>query len=491
MSSPPLLAPGSFPDHARNRPIQQAIQKQRLAKKRSAILRIPADQPAPLSYPQQPIWFLTQLNPQNPFYNMPEVVRIRGPFVYDALVRSLSLVLERHSALRMRFDITREGPVQRVDPDFIFGLTTIDFSGLPLAQAEEEAHRLYRNEGVEPFDLKHKAPFRARLVRLAEEDHVLLMTIHHIVSDNWSVGILIREMTTAYQDFCAGRTPYFPELELQYVDFADWQRKQQPEKLESLAAYWTSKLADFQELRMPFDRARPLVQRFRGRTHRFVLSKSSHQQLLFLAEREGVTLFMVLVAGIKLLFHRYTGQEDILIGTPVAGRARRELEGLVGLFANTILLRTALESGLRFSTLLQRVRSTVLEAMANQEMPFERIVESLRVQRTMDRNPVFQLMFILQNTPDLGLVSTPVSGITFKPLELDNASAKFDLLIEHFVVPDGLRVGLEYNSDLFDASTIERLAGHYECLLESIGRNPGRELVDYELESVAEESLFG
>ena len=430
----------------------------------------------PLSFAQQRLWFLDQLEPGSPVYNIPRVLRLIGSLLVGALEQSFNEIIRRHEVLRTTFSAVDGQPVQVITPALTLTLPLVDLQELPESEREVEAQRLITSEARRSFDLTRGPLLRARLLRLGEEDHILLLTMHHIVSDGWSTGVLFRELAALYGAFSTNRPSPFPRMPIQYADFAHWQRRWlQGENLESQLVYWKKQLAYLPVLELPTDRARPAIQSYRGARQSLTLSKGLTEELRALSRREGATLFMTLLAAFKILLYRYTGQDDIVVGTPIANRNRSEIEGLIGFFVNTLLLRTDLSDNPSVKGLLGRLRDVALGAYAHQDLPFERLVEELQPERDLSRNPLSQIMFALQNAPQEAL---KLSGLALSPLEVDSGTAKFDLSLSMIEAAEGLRGLLEYNTDLFDAATIARLLGHFRTLLEGIVTNPNQRLLD-------------
>ena len=442
----------------------------------------------PLSFAQQRLWFIDQLEPGNPVYNTPRGVRLRGTLDIAALERALTELVRRHEALRTTFRDLHGEPVQVIGQAKPFIVVIEDLSGLPEATREEEARRLTREEALGPFDLSTGPLVRARLLRLAKlprEEHVLLLSLHHIVSDGWSMGVLVREVATLYAAYAIGAESPLKELSLQYGDYAVWQREWlQGEVLDQQLSYWRKQLAGAPPvLELPADRPRPQVQTFRGAALPFKLSKELAQELRALSRREGVTLYMTLLAGLQTLLARYTGQEDISTGTPIANRRRGEIENLIGFFVNTLVLRTDVSGNPTFRELLQRVRETALNAYAHQDVPFEMLVEVLQPERSMSYTPLFQVLFVLQNAPQEKL---ELPGLTLDLLDIDSGTAKLDLMLSLEESEEGLEGICEYSTDLFDEATIHGLLGHFETLLEGVVNNPDERLLQLPLLSQAE-----
>ncbi|MDZ7269872.1 MAG: amino acid adenylation domain-containing protein [candidate division KSB1 bacterium] len=437
---------------------------------------VPRTPELPLSFAQQRLWFLDQLEPNSPFYNIPEAVRLTGGLEAALLEKSLNEIVRRHEVLRTTF-VTLDGkPRQVIAPALTIPLKLIDLSPLPAAEREAEARRLARHEAQQPFDLSTGPLLRATLLRLQPDEHVMLLTLHHIISDDWSTSVLIQEMAVLYEAFSKGKPSPLPELPVQYADFAAWQRQWlQGEVLAAQLDYWKRQLHGIPALlELPTDRPRPAMQSYRGDYQTFSLSAELSAKIRALARREGVTHFMTLLAAWQALLARYSGQDDICVGTPIANRNRAELEPLIGFFVNTLVLRGDLSGDPGFRLLLQRVRDAALGAYAHQDVPFEKIVDALAPERDMSHAPLFQVMFALQNTPLAAQGISP--GLTLSPFEAHSGTAKFDLTLFMVEEEDHFSGALEYNTDLFDAATISRLLAHFERLLDAATAEPDRPL---------------
>jgi surfactin family lipopeptide synthetase A len=430
--------------------------------------------PCALSFAQQRLWFLDQLAPGGSAYNAPIAFRLEGPLDVAALEQSLNEIARRHETLRTTFTLSEEQPVQVIAPETIVALPVADLQNYPESEREARAARLVGEEARRPFDLARGPLLRCLLWRLATEDHILLLTMHHIVSDGWSMGVLYRELSALYETFRQGKAPSLPELPIQYADFAVWQREWlRGEVLERQLSYWKRQLGGVQLLELPTDRPRSAVQSLRGTTQSFMLPKDLSEALNALSRKEGVTLFMTLLAAFQILLHRYTGQEDIAVGSPIANRTRSEIEGLIGFFVNTLVLRTDLSGSPSFRELLSRVRRAALDAYSHQDLPFEKLVEELNPERDPSRSPLFQVMFALQNAP----MNLPIlAGLNVSPVELGAETAKFDLTLSLKEAAGSLTATLEYNTDLFEHATISRMLGHFQTLLEGLVTNPDQRL---------------
>jgi len=425
----------------------------------------------PLSFAQERLWFLDQLEPGAAAYNMPGAVWLEGELDVAALERSLNEIVRRHEVLRTAFRAEIGRPVQVISPSLSLSLPLIDLS--QSSDSEAEARRLAREEAVKSFDLTRGPLLRATLLRLAHERHLLLVTLHHIVADGWSVTLLVQELGALYAAYRGGKESPLPELEITYADYAVWQREWlQGERLEKQLAYWREQLrGELPVLKLPLAQVRATGARHRGGLETVLVSRELTAQLRELARREGATLFMTLLTAWKVLLARLSGTSDVLVGTPVAGRSSRELEGLIGLFVNTLVLRTELSSDQSFLAELRRVREVCLEAYAHQDVPFERVVEELRPVRELNQSPLFQVLFALQNTP---FPQIDLPGIRLRVEDATSDTAKFDLALEITEDADELRCVWQYDTDVFDAATIKRMAAHYQTLLASIVADPAR-----------------
>ena len=425
----------------------------------------------PLSFAQQRLWFLAQLEPDSPSYNLSQTLRIKGVLDVQALEQAIGSIIARHETLRTTFKAVNGEPVQIVANEYAFELPFTSLEELPKEKREAEVRRLGVAAARRPFDLSRDCPLRAALVRIDDDEHWLFLTVHHIVSDGWSMGILTKELFNTYEAIATGQPTELPELPIQYADFAEWQREWlQGEVLEEQLGYWLKSLEGAPaELKLQTDHPRLAHQSFNGSTLSSRLSLNLSRSLGELSQREGVTLFMTMLTAFQALLFRYTGQEDIVVGTSIAGRNRVEIESLIGFFVNTLPLRTNVSGNPTFRELLARVKEVALGAYAHQDLPFEKLVEELNPERDASRSPVFQVMFGMQNVPRETL--TP-SGLTITRETIPSGTAKFDLTLFVNETPTGLICSLEYNTDLFNKDTIERMLRHYETLLEGIVATP-------------------
>ncbi|HVR97714.1 MAG TPA: condensation domain-containing protein, partial [Thermoanaerobaculia bacterium] len=439
----------------------------------------------PLSFSQQRLWFLDQLTPGTSAYNVPTALRLRGRLDAAALHLAFAEIVRRHETLRTTFPAVDGEPRQVIAPTAQTPLPVIDLAGLPEERRRQEAGELLRSEARRPFHLAAGPLLRLLLLRLEEDEHTLLVCVHHIVADGWSVGVLVRELTALYGDLAAGRRPALLELPVQYADFALWQRqKLSGERLEAELAHWRGRLAGAPAgLDLPADRPRPALPSDRGATLPLSLPETAAAGVRALAQRHGATPFMVLLAAFQTLLCRYTGRTDVTVGSPVAGRDRAEVQGLIGFFINTLPLRADLSGDPGFAALVDRVRESTLEAYAHQELPFEKLAEELSADRQPGHAPLFQTVFALQNAPAAAL---ELSGLTLEPLALEDETAKFDLTLVLAEREGGLAGTLSYSTDLFERATVERMAGHFGRLLTGAVETPDRRLSDLPLLAEAE-----
>ncbi|HSF43790.1 MAG TPA: amino acid adenylation domain-containing protein [Thermoanaerobaculia bacterium] len=449
------------------------------------LVRVPRQGPLPLSFSQQRLWFLDRLEPGSPLYNVPVALRVEGPLRSEVLALCLGEIVRRHEALRTVFATTEGSPVQVIRPAAPFRLPVVDLSGLPESAREALALALAREEAARPFHLARGPLLRALVLRLAGEDHFVALAVHHIVSDGWSMGILVGETAALYAAFAAGRPSLLPELAVQYADFAAWQSSWlQGEVLEGEISFWRRQLAGLPPLlELPTDRPRPAVQSFRGTSRPVRLPAGLTRQIEALSRREGATLFMVLLAGFQALLARYSGQQDLAVGSPVAGRNRMEIEGLIGFFVNTLVLRGDLAGLPSFRALLGRVRETALAAYLHQDLPFEKLVQELAPERSVAHAPLFQVMLVLQNAP---VESLEIRDLRLRPVRVAGTTSKLDLTVSLGESDDGLAGTVEHSSDLFDATTVERLLAGFERLLSGAMTDPDRAVADLPLLAPAE-----
>ncbi|MBH8561819.1 amino acid adenylation domain-containing protein [Nostoc sp. CENA67] len=443
----------------------------------------------PLSFAQQRLWFLDQLEPDNSTYNLSLCVRLQGVLNIAALEHSLNEIVRRHEVLRTTFTAVNGQPVQIIASILSINLPILDLSKLSKSAQEIEIKKLVKQQAQQSFNLTSAPLFNAIILQISEQEYVLVFTIHHIIADGWSTGIIVQELTALYESFCTNKPSSLKELPIQYADFAVWQREWlQKEVLSSQINYWKQQLSgSLPVLELPTDRPRPAIQTFVGGKQSFQISSSLTAALKTLSRKEGVTLFMTLLAAFQTLLYRYTQQEDILVGSPIANRNRVEIEGLIGFFVNTLVLRTDLSGNPSFQELLKRVREVTLGAYTHQDLPFEQLVEELQPERNLSYTPLFQVMFALQNAP---LEELKLPGLSINLEEVNTEKSAFDLTLFLTESNQGLMGVFEYNSDLFDAETISRMQGHFQTLLEGIVAHPNQQLSDLPILTVLEQQLF-
>jgi acyl carrier protein len=437
--------------------------------------------PAPLSFGQQRMWLMDQFQPGSVVYHMPQVMQLDGWLDTDALERSLNEILRRHEILRTTFTSIDDEPAQIASPELHITLAYASVEDRPEPAREAAARQLVIADAQQPFDLTHGPLVRGLLIRLGEQRHIMALTLHHIVFDGWSMGIMLREIAALYQAFVAGTPVPLPDLPIQYADYATWQRQRLAPGapgglLEQQLAYWTKALnGRVAALDLPTDRPRAAVPSFTANGAKLPLHipRPLTDALLALSKQEGATLFMTLLAAFQVLLHRYTGQPNILVGSPHANRNRDELETMIGFCNNMLVLHGEMTGDPTFRELIQQVRSTTLQAYEHQEIPFERLVEEFQPSQTMSRSPIFQVMFALQNAP---LPVVTLEGLTMQVINVDLGTARFDLSLAIRESEQGLTGVLLYNSDLFDAATITRLLEHYHTLLQSIAADLGQHI---------------
>ncbi len=441
-------------------------------------------QPLPLSFSQQQLWFLDQLVPNHPFYNVPEAFRLTGPLNITALEQSLQAIAQRHEILRTTFSTVDGQPIQTIQAIADMQLHVIDGSTNP-----DAIHLLIQQEAQRPFNLAQGSLFRATLFCINPDDHLLLLNLHHIICDEWSLKVLLEELTTLYSTFADHQSESLAEPSLQYADFAIWQRQQLASQLEPQRTYWMQQLSGAPALlQLPTDYPRSPSPSFRGARHFFTFPHSVTEQLKELSQQEGVTLYMTLLAAFQSLLHRYTGQTDICIGSPIANRHRTETESLIGFFINTLVLRTDLSGSPSFRSLLHRVRAVALEAYAHSELPFDQVVQAvLPNHRDTSYNPLFQVMFNLQNVPMRNL---EMAGVKLTRLPIDNQTAKFDLSLDLTETAEGITGFLEYSTDLFAPDTIARMVSHLQTLVAAIATNPAQKVATLPLLTAEEQHQF-
>ncbi len=452
------------------------------------LLPAPREGDLPLSFAQERLWFLAQLQPDSPAYNMPVAVRLHGRLDVDAFRRTLREITRRHESLRTRFAVRGGVPVQVIDEPRL-QVPVVDLRALPAEARESAIRRLTAEERRGLFDLAAGPVIRATLLRSGDAEHVGLLTLHHIAADGWSVGVLIRELGALYTAFVTGEPSPLPELAVQYADFAVWQRAWlSGEVLEAQLAYWRQALQGHAILELPTDRPRPPIQRFRGADERFVFRPDTVRSFLDLGQRQGATAYMSMLAAFQALLHRYARQDDVIVGATFAGRDRVELEPMIGFFINTLAMRTDLSGRPTFRALLTRVREVALGALSHQDLPFEKLVEELRLDRDLSRSPLFQVVFQLQNTASEGL---QLPGLALSPVEASGQTAKFDIVLNLQQSSQGIGGVWKYNTDLFDQATMARMSRHFENLLAGVVADPDQPVAELPILAEAERRQLG
>jgi amino acid adenylation domain-containing protein len=430
-----------------------------------------------LSFPQQRLWFLDRMEPGNPMYNISGAVRMTGTLDQDALERSLHAIIARHDSLRTSFHESEGAPAAVVLDANDWRMNVVSLTALPEEERNSEMLRLCVAEAHLPFDLSHGSMLRATLIVLGPNEYVLTLVMHHIASDGWSLGVFIKELGQLYSAFHSGEAASLPSLQIQYSDYANWHRHwMESGVLEAQIPYWKKTLAaPLATLELPLDRPRPAFQTHNGRRLSFKIPVNLTDSLKQLSRQQNGTLFMTLLAAFQILLVRYSGQEDVIVGTALANRDRPELADLIGFFVNNLVLRTDLSGNPTVRECIERARQTSLDAFAHQEVPFDRLVEVLRPERSLNRSPLFQTMFILQNWP---LKDLQLPGLLLSPVEFDVGLSRFDMNVEAIEQENTIRFFFDFNTDLFDASSIRRMQQHYQMLLTSMVENPDSRISD-------------
>ena len=464
----------------------EQLQQQNLQLSAPPILPRAKNTELPLSYAQQRLWFLDQLQPLSAFYNVPVALRLVGTLNVAALEQSLQEIIHRHEALRTNFVTVDGQPTQVIQTQGNWKVSVVDFEHLSITEQEIATQQLTQQQAIQPFNLATEPLIRATLIVQSKTEHALLVCMHHIVFDGWSVGVFVEELAALYNAYSQGQPSPLAPLPIQYADFAIWQRNWlQGDVLQSQLSYWQQQLANAPALlSLPTDRPRPSVQTFAGAYQQFALPTELTDRLVKLSQEQNCTLFMTLLAAYDTLLYRYTGAVDILVGSPIANRDRSEIEGLIGFFINTLVMRSNLAGNPSFRELLSRVQEVALGAYAHQNLPFEILVEALQPERDLSHTPLFQVMFALQNAPTS---EVELAGLTVTPWITEGATAKFDLSLLMQNTATGLVGCWEYNTDLFDASTIKRMTGHFLTLLEGIIANPEQKISQLPLLTAVEQ----
>lgn len=452
----------------------------------------------PVSFAQQRLWFLDQLIPDNTIYNVPTVIRLTGSLNLTALEQTFNEIVHRHETLRTTFIVLDGQPLQAIALSLTIPISVLDLQLLPDDEREVEVKSIVTAEIEHPFNLSSGPLLRVKLLVLSNTEHILLLNMHHIICDDWSIGVLIRELGMLYTAFAQNQPSPLLELPLQYADFAHWQREWlQGEVLQTQLTYWQQQLNGISMLHLPTDKPRPAIQSYEGATQFFELPKKLTDALETLSQQEGVTFFMMLLAAFKTLLYRYTDQEDIAVGSPIANRNRSEIEGLIGFFVNSLVLRSNLSGNPSFQEVLGRVREVMLGAYSQQDLPFDKLVEELHPERNLSHHPLFQVVFSLQNAP---MSALELSGLVPSFLNIDFKKTRFDLELHLWKCSDdfrslwganweyseGLRGVIVYNKDVFDKATISRVLEHFKTLLSSIVANPEQRIANLPLLSEVE-----
>src|SRR5215212_8582567 len=456
--------------------------REQLSECKAEIIALLAEQNTKYSFPsfaQQRLWLLQQLEPEDTSYNIHRAIRVKGSLDAGALQKALGAIVARQEALRTTFAVVDGSPLQVISPALEVPLPVEDLSSLPGAEREEAVQQWVHEAARKPFDLERGPLFRAGLLRLGEEEHVLLVTMHHVVSDGWSLGVFWRELGALYEAFVRGEPSPLEEPPVQYADYALWQRRWLTgEVLGEQLGYWKDQLAELPVLELPADHPRPAVRTRLGASQELVLPESLTRALKELSRQEGTTLFMVLLGAFQALLARYSGQEDIAVGSPIAGRNQAETEELIGFFVNTLVMRTDLSGDPSFREVLSRVREVALGAYDHQDLPFEKLVEELQPERDLSRTPFFQVFFNMQNMDD-----TPIElrGLTAERIMQSDDEAMFDLTLYAAERHDGLHIRFVYDAELFEPDTVRRMLGHFRVLLEGIAADPDQRLSELPL----------
>ncbi|NJK50531.1 condensation protein [Candidatus Gracilibacteria bacterium] len=430
----------------------------------------------PLSFHQQRLWILHQLDPDSPAYNIPIAILLEGVLNVKALEQSLNQIRQRHEVLQTCFKLFEGKPVQEKVIDLVLKLPTIDLRKLSENKQQQLVQNLAKEEAQRPFDISQEPLLRVKLLQLSETRYLMLFTMHHIVSDAWSRGVVIRELVALYEAICSSQPSPLPELPIQYADFAAWQKQWlQGEVLESQLAYWKKQLGgNLPVVNLPTNRPRLELQSFRGSKQSTRFPQSLTEELKFFSQQQKVTLFTTLLAGFYILLNWYTKDDDIVIGTDVANRHLTETEDLIGFFINQLVLRANLSGNPTFQDFLMQVRQITLDAYAHQDLPFDKLVEALNPERKLSRSPLFQIKFVLQNTP---IPSLELSALSVSVLdEVDNGTATLDLFIAIIEQKEGMLATVQYNTDLFNVDSIKQLLKDFEMVLNIIIKMPNYRL---------------
>jgi amino acid adenylation domain-containing protein len=456
------------------------LRNEETSHQRSQLRPVSREGELPLSFAQQRLWFLDQLDPGSPMYNIPVAIQIQGHLEVNALEKSLSEMARRHEILRTTFRSEMGKPVQVINPPAPIEVSVVDLSQNTAEETEAQARILAREEALTPFDLERGPLLRVRVVRIASDEHMLLLTMHHIIADEWSALVFVRELGSLYIQIRDDQPPALPALPIQYADYAHWQREfLSGDAYEKQLAYWREQLQDAApRLELPTDKARPSVQTHRGATESLRIDTFLRDAVVDLSAQEGVTVFMTLLAAYQTLLHRYSSQDDILVGSPIANRTQMATESLIGFFVNTLVLRLDFSGNPTFREMVRKARKVCLAAYAHQDVPFERLVEELQPERDQSHAPLFQVAFAYQPQP---MALDRIGDLSLAPMEVDSPTAKFDITLTVHGQEDGLLLSMEYNTDLYTETTARRLLQHYENVLKSAVSDPDQRVSHLEL----------
>ncbi len=443
----------------------------------------------PLSYAQQRLWFIENLQPGNTAYNIPSALKLTGELNFDALKKSLNKIIQRHEILRTYISIIDETPLQIVEKQFDTQIEQIQLKEKEEGNKEKKLNEIIKDRINKPFNLSELPLFRITLISLSDTETVLLIVMHHIISDGWSAGIFINELSQLYSAYSQENDFELPPLEIQYADFAKWQKKWLQGKVkEEQLAYWEKQLEDVPVLELPADFNRPKVQTFNGSLVKGELDKSTSDELKKISQEEGTTFFMSLLAVFNILLYKHSGQTDFAVGTPIANRNNQQIENLIGFFVNTLALRSEINAELSFKEYLQNFKNTVLSAYANQDLPFEMIIEELQPERDMSRSPIFQVMFTFQNKSNFEL---KLNDIQLSPIEMEASISKFDLSLNITEMNDGrMLIGFEYNKDIFREESIVRIYEHFKKIISDIIKDSTKKIKDINILTNKEKLLL-
>ncbi|HHE54764.1 MAG TPA: non-ribosomal peptide synthetase, partial [Caldithrix abyssi] len=424
-----------------------------------------------LSFAQQRLWFLYQLDPSSTAYHIPAALRLIGKLNIKALKEALTTITKRHEILRTTFSTINGTPIQIVSNNSNVSLSFVDISTLAPQVRQQELEQILLNENAKPFDLNKGPLWKVKVIKLSENEHVLYLLMHHIISDGWSVGVFVNEFSQLYNSYIQGSANPLPPLKIQYADFAVWQKKKlESEIKEKQLLYWKEKLSGhLPVLELPTDHPRPAIKSYRGSHRQSSIKGPLVEKIRQFSQQNGATIFMTLLSAFYALLYRYSNQPDICIGTPIANRNRAETQGLIGFFVNTLVLRNDLSGEPSFTELLQRTRNMVLEAFSHQDLPFEMLVEELHPERSLSHTPLFQVMFVYQNALEKGL---QLPDLKIESIQVPNKNAKFDLTLTVAELPNEFALDVEFDTDLFEAETIYRLMSHFQKILAEALQQP-------------------